>query len=92
MPRLPSEYLAARAQFAGVISANEEHVDVATVMQKTGNNNDFILRGRGGSPEPPVTNVNVRIAGDWGQSPLPASLAAATSCGGGAAGRGAVGK
>src|SRR5437667_3226428 len=64
MPRLSSEYFAARAQSLGRISATAD-ADVKS-NAKIGDAHRLPMsrpkKGRGGSPEPPATNVTTRIA------------------------------
>jgi len=64
-PRLLSEYFAARAQSVGKISATTD-ADVKTNKAKIGDVHRLPMsrpkKGRGGSPEPPGTNVTTRIA------------------------------
>src|SRR5204862_5157513 len=65
MPRLSSEYFAARAQSLGRISATAD-ADVKTSNARIGDAHRLPMsrpkKGKGGSPEPPGTNVTTRIA------------------------------
>src|SRR5437660_3110186 len=78
-PRLRSEYCAARAQSEGLISATAD-ADIKKSNAKIADAHRSPVsrrkKGRGGSPEPPGTNVTTDIASDSGQSPLPSCVEA----------------
>src|SRR5439155_26130420 len=77
MPRLSSEYFAARAQSLGRISATAD-ADVKTSNARIGDAHRLPMsrpkKGKGGSPEQPGTNETTHIAANEVKRPYPQAL------------------